>query len=112
MVCRKLAITQERLLLPRVLTPAKRINRSGGSVPPTSTVKSTSTKPTSTVPVTSAVKPTSTTTSKVSTTSVSVPTVGTIPKYGQCGGEGWTGTGSCAAGSTCQVSNQWYSQCL
>jgi hypothetical protein len=37
---------------------------------------------------------------------------GTVAKYGQCGGTGYTGPTSCAAGSTCTYSNQWYSQCL
>ncbi|KDR77624.1 hypothetical protein GALMADRAFT_155465 [Galerina marginata CBS 339.88] len=34
------------------------------------------------------------------------------PVYGQCGGQGWTGATSCASGSTCVYSNQYYSQCL
>ncbi|KAJ3050591.1 hypothetical protein HK097_008417 [Rhizophlyctis rosea] len=33
-------------------------------------------------------------------------------KWGQCGGQGWTGATCCASGSTCRASNQWYSQCL
>ncbi|KFY52765.1 hypothetical protein V496_08191 [Pseudogymnoascus sp. VKM F-4515 (FW-2607)] len=37
---------------------------------------------------------------------------GTVPKYGQCGGQGWTGATTCASGSTCKAANQWYSQCL
>ncbi|THH09305.1 hypothetical protein EW145_g2110 [Phellinidium pouzarii] len=32
--------------------------------------------------------------------------------YGQCGGIGWTGPTTCDAGSTCVVSNSYYSQCL
>ncbi|PPR00364.1 hypothetical protein CVT24_004398 [Panaeolus cyanescens] len=36
----------------------------------------------------------------------------TQTKWGQCGGQGWTGPTQCAAGSTCVVSNPWYSQCL
>ena len=39
-------------------------------------------------------------------------TGGTVAKYGQCGGTGYTGPTQCEAGSTCTVSNQWYSQCL
>jgi len=35
-----------------------------------------------------------------------------VPKYGQCGGIGWTGATVCAAGSTCQASGSYYSQCL
>ncbi|KAH7041542.1 family 10 glycosyl hydrolase [Microdochium trichocladiopsis] len=40
------------------------------------------------------------------------PTGCTAKKYDQCGGEGWMGCTVCASGSTCKVSNQWYSQCL
>ena len=31
--------------------------------------------------------------------------------YGQCGGTGWTGATTCAAGSTCVELNAYYSQC-
>ncbi|KAK4211179.1 glycosyl hydrolase family 61-domain-containing protein [Rhypophila decipiens] len=35
-----------------------------------------------------------------------------VQKYGQCGGQGYTGCTVCASGSTCQaVSPPWYSQC-
>ncbi|KAF8891478.1 cellobiohydrolase II [Gymnopilus junonius] len=34
------------------------------------------------------------------------------PIYGQCGGQGWTGPTTCAAGSSCVFSNPYYSQCL
>ncbi len=37
---------------------------------------------------------------------------GTVAKYGQCGGIGYTGSTTCASGSTCTYSNAWYSQCL
>jgi cellobiose dehydrogenase (acceptor) len=33
-----------------------------------------------------------------------------VAKYGQCGGIQWTGSFQCAAGSTCQVQNDYYSQ--
>ncbi|KAL2263969.1 hypothetical protein VTK26DRAFT_3963 [Humicola hyalothermophila] len=33
------------------------------------------------------------------------------PRWGQCGGQGWTGPTCCSEG-TCVASNQWYSQCL
>ncbi|KAF8652143.1 hypothetical protein AX16_004529 [Volvariella volvacea WC 439] len=33
-------------------------------------------------------------------------------KWGQCGGQGWTGPTQCESGSTCSVLNEWYSQCL
>jgi len=34
------------------------------------------------------------------------------PLWGQCGGSGWTGPTTCASGAVCQVSNEWYSQCV
>lgn len=37
---------------------------------------------------------------------------GSLPKYSQCGGTGWTGSGTCVSGTTCKFSNDWYSQCL
>jgi len=40
------------------------------------------------------------------------PSSGTVPKYQQCGGSGYTGPTQCEAGSTCTFSNEWYSQCL
>ncbi|OBT68397.1 hypothetical protein VE03_02813 [Pseudogymnoascus sp. 23342-1-I1] len=56
------------------------------------------------------------TTPSTSTGSTTTPTggagSGTVAKYGQCGGQGWTGATTCASGSTCQAANQWYSQCL
>ena len=33
-------------------------------------------------------------------------------KWAQCGGRNWNGSYLCAAGSTCQYQNDWYSQCL
>ncbi|KAF9889036.1 hypothetical protein FE257_008013 [Aspergillus nanangensis] len=38
-------------------------------------------------------------------------TNGTVAKYGQCGGQGWTGATQCQSGSTCAVVGQYYSQC-
>lgn len=34
------------------------------------------------------------------------------PLWGQCGGQGWAGARTCASGSVCQYSNDWYSQCV
>lgn len=34
------------------------------------------------------------------------------PAYGQCGGQNWDGPDCCVDGSTCVVSNPYYSQCL
>lgn len=39
------------------------------------------------------------------------PTGGTVPRWGQCGGQGWTGPTVCQSPYTCKAQNQWYSQC-
>ena len=112
----------------------------GGSVSSSSSVSSS--KPTSTVssskpPASSTVtssKPASSGCTAVPTTVTSISTVtvtvgvtqtnqppptssvsssgGTVPKYGQCGGIGWTGGTVCASGSSCQTNGPYYSQCL
>jgi len=53
----------------------------------------------------------STTTAGGSTTTTAAA-AGNLAKYAQCGGIGWTGSGACVAGTTCTVSNDYYSQCL
>ena len=37
---------------------------------------------------------------------------GTLQKYSQCGGIGWTGKTDCVAGTSCTKINDYYSQCL
>jgi len=37
---------------------------------------------------------------------------GTLSKWSQCGGIGWTGSGTCVTGTTCTYSTAYYSQCL
>jgi endo-1,4-beta-xylanase len=54
-----------------------------------------------------------TTTTLTTTTKTSTPTsTGVAQKWGQCGGNGWTGPTTCVSGTTCQKLNDWYSQCL
>lgn len=53
-----------------------------------------------------------TTTTTSATGSTSTGSSGSLPKYSQCGGTGWTGSGTCVSGTTCTYSNAWYSQCL
>ncbi|KAK4221987.1 alpha-arabinofuranosidase [Podospora fimiseda] len=36
----------------------------------------------------------------------------TVPRWGQCGGQGYTGPTRCEPPYECKLSNQWYSQCL
>lgn len=50
--------------------------------------------------------------SVASATPTGTSTAGTVTKYGQCGGTGYSGSTICVSGSTCNVVNQWYSQCL
>jgi len=65
------------------------------------------------LPPSTTLKPVITTTRKPASTTTkpgSTPTGGTIPQWGQCGGEGWTGSGTCAAPYAC-VGGQWWKQC-
>ncbi|KAH8602223.1 carbohydrate-binding module family 1 protein [Bisporella sp. PMI_857] len=73
----------------------------GGVVVSDPASPSTTAKPTQTTLVTSA--------APVTTTAAPA---GTLPKYAQCGGSGWAGSGTCVEGTTCTYSNEWYSQCL
>ncbi|CAE6527675.1 unnamed protein product [Rhizoctonia solani] len=56
--------------------------------------------------------PATSTTSSTTAPTTSAPTAGTVPKYSQCGGIGWTGATACVAGSTCKAINDHYSQCV
>ncbi|KAM5349571.1 hypothetical protein ACJ41O_006076 [Fusarium nematophilum] len=35
-----------------------------------------------------------------------------VAAWGQCGGNNWTGSTKCAAGTSCVAHNEWYSQCV
>ncbi|KAG8782895.1 hypothetical protein FRC20_002708 [Serendipita sp. 405] len=53
-----------------------------------------------------------TTTATPTTTTTTGRASCTATKYGQCGGQGYTGCTNCAPGWTCKYSNDCYSQCL
>ncbi|ORY11399.1 cellobiohydrolase I-I [Clohesyomyces aquaticus] len=53
----------------------------------------------------------SSTRSSASASSSSPATGGTVAKWGQCGGIGYSGATSCVSGSTCHKVNDYYSQC-
>ncbi|KAK5627560.1 hypothetical protein RRF57_003275 [Xylaria bambusicola] len=61
---------------------------------------------------TTTTRATTTTMVTSTTTRGSNPTSCTVAQWGQCGGQDWSGCTVCAAGTTCQAGNQWYSQCL
>ncbi|KAI5117689.1 hypothetical protein M0805_003479 [Coniferiporia weirii] len=88
--------------------PPATVTSSSTSASSSSTSKSSSTSTVSTVSTTSSSASsgtgTVTSTAPVSTATQSV--------YGQCGGIGYIGPVVCASGSTCVVSNTYYSQCL
>ncbi|KZW00592.1 alpha/beta-hydrolase [Exidia glandulosa HHB12029] len=82
-----------------------------GSGATTTAAPTTTGTTTTAVPTTTTAAPTTTTI----TTATSTPTTPTgclSQKWGQCGGLTWTGCTACAAGSTCQKQNDYYSQCL
>ena len=64
------------------------------------------------VPSSTVVTPPVSTTEKPPVTTTQPPATGTVAHWGQCGGSGWTGGTVCVSPYTCQVANQWYSQCL
>ncbi|KAF3941112.1 hypothetical protein ABW19_dt0207972 [Dactylella cylindrospora] len=81
---------------------------SGGSGTTTTTTSRTTTAATTT-----STSRTTTTSSRTTTTTTAGGSSGcTTTLYGQCGGIGFTGCTTCASGSTCVYSNDWYSQCL
>lgn len=89
----------------------------GAATPSKEAVSSAAPKPTSTKAVApkpttlaTAVKPT--TTGGYATSPSKAPSAGSVAKWGQCGGQGYTGATACASGSTCKVQNPYYSQCL
>merc|ERR1711979_160394 len=45
-------------------------------------------------------------------TPMPTPSADCSSTYDQCGGNNWGGPTCCQAGSTCQVQNEWYSQCV
>ncbi|KAL9616476.1 MAG: hypothetical protein Q9160_008671 [Pyrenula sp. 1 TL-2023] len=82
---------------------------SGGSAPISSTsVTSKAATPSTTLKT--SVKPSTTSAAPAPTSTAGAG--GSIAKYAQCGGQGWTGSGACVAGSTCTKVNDYYSQCL
>ncbi|KAJ3034807.1 hypothetical protein HDV00_004630 [Rhizophlyctis rosea] len=90
---------------------------SGVTVRTTTTTRAapttTTTRAVVTTTSTSRAQPTTTTTAaRTSTTTVSGGGADCAAHYGQCGGKGWTGATCCASGTTCKVSNDYYSQCL
>ncbi|KAF7877454.1 hypothetical protein EAF04_001131 [Stromatinia cepivora] len=77
-----------------------------------STAKATSTTLVSSTKTSSTAKATSTTLASSTKTSSSVTATGTAVAaiYAQCGGQGWNGATTCAAGSKCVVSSAYYSK--
>ncbi|KAI1372325.1 glycoside hydrolase family 18 protein [Hypoxylon crocopeplum] len=55
--------------------------------------------------------PTSTTMVTSTRTTTTAPGATSIPQWGQCGGEGYTGSTQCQSPYTCVYSSQWWSSC-
>lgn len=62
--------------------------------------------PTTTVPPGS-----TTTTTPTQTSSTPAPTGTLVPQWGQCGGQGWTGSTQCQPPYKCTFGGQWWSSC-
>ncbi|KAH6873776.1 family 11 glycosyl hydrolase [Coprinopsis sp. MPI-PUGE-AT-0042] len=65
----------------------------------------------SSTPTTSNPQPTSQNPQPTTAPNNPQPTGNCAAKWGQCGGNGWSGATCCAEGS-CKASNEWYSQCV
>ncbi|KAJ8067487.1 hypothetical protein OCU04_004831 [Sclerotinia nivalis] len=83
----------------------------GGAVVSSSSSASTIPHTTLTTTVTQ-ITSTTVASSASATTTAGSGSAGSIAKYMQCGGLNWTGSGTCVAGCTCKVQNDYYSQCL
>ncbi|THZ13647.1 hypothetical protein D6C91_07745 [Aureobasidium pullulans] len=85
-----------------------KVATSAAPAPTTSAVK------TSAAPVTTPKAPTtlSTIVKTAEPVTSAASSSGSVAKYGQCGGKGFTGATACVSGSTCKVQNDWYSQCI
>ncbi|KAM0330141.1 hypothetical protein ACHAQA_004314 [Verticillium albo-atrum] len=78
--------------------------------PPAATTLTTRTVP---APVTTtAPAPVTTTTAPAPATTTTATGGPQAARWGQCGGNGWTGPTVCQSPWTCQKQNDWYSQCL
>lgn len=101
------AVTFKQVACPAALTAKSGCVRANDSINESPTGSSV-------VPTYTGGSGTGTSTSGGSTSTSTSPggSTGTVPKYGQCGGQGWTGGTVCVAGSTCTYNNAWYSQCL
>jgi hypothetical protein len=52
------------------------------------------------------------TTTAAAATSTSGSSTGSVKKWQQCGGKGYSGATECESGSTCKAQNDYYSQCI
>ncbi|KAK4161524.1 glycoside hydrolase family 7 protein [Cladorrhinum sp. PSN259] len=78
----------------------------GGSQPPVSSAPGgTTTRATTSTRA-------STTSTRTSAATTTTAAVGTVARWGQCGGQGYTGPTVCQSPYTCTVANPYYSQCL
>ncbi|KAJ7098526.1 cellulase [Mycena belliarum] len=55
---------------------------------------------------------TTTATTTTGSTGPTQPAGGSLPVWSQCGGQGWTGSGTCVSGTVCNKQNDFYSQCI
>ncbi|KZV93151.1 hypothetical protein EXIGLDRAFT_768376 [Exidia glandulosa HHB12029] len=79
---------------------------------PSTTATASTSSTTAGASTTFATTPSSTTTTTTTSTTTSSAAGPQQTKWGQCGGNGWTGPTICVAGSTCTKQNEWYSQCI
>ncbi|OQR80504.1 glycoside hydrolase [Thraustotheca clavata] len=84
-------------------TPAPQPTQAPTSRPTQAPTPQPSSNPTSRPTQTPSLRPTPSPSSKPSSA---------VAKYNQCGGKNYSGSTTCVSGSTCQIMNEYYSQCL
>jgi hypothetical protein len=94
--------TEEEVATPSATTPTN----ASSSAAPVSSVAPVATSEAG------APAPSSSTPEQPATTGTPSTGSGTVSIYGQCGGNGYSGSTTCASGATCTKYNDWYSQCV
>lgn len=92
---------------PAVTTKAPAAATSKAATPATSKAAVTTAKPAATP-----IKATTLATVAKPSPTTGSGAVGTVQRWGQCGGKGYTGATGCVSGTKCQKQNDYYSQCL
>lgn len=99
-------------LTTKVATSAAATSKVATSKVATSSVATSKAATSKAAAVTTSSKAATSTSSQAAAQTTAASSSSSIALYAQCGGQGWTGSGSCVSGSTCKQWNDWYHQCV